>query len=100
MLRVAIITYGVEPEPLIKEFTIQGAISIERIKRLKTSVLTECDFIIFDTNFNLPFDLDGTAAELLESEIIEWMNTKVFPGLEKEGKAMKVNGKWKYIKEK
>lgn len=88
MLMVAIIDYG-------KELTIQPAKSIAWIKDMKNRVLPQCDFVIHDSNLLCPVKLDRAVRELDESEVVEFLNSEVYPALEREGKMIRKNGKYR-----
>ncbi len=91
ILMCAILTWG-------KDLIFQPADSIQAVHDLKRRLdLKDTDYIIHDSVYLCPIKLDCANRELLESEILEWKMTYVYPALVKEGR-MEMNRKGKYVK--
>jgi hypothetical protein len=95
-LIITIIEYGVKPAPMVKEFRIISGKTKEWAKDMKTRVLRDCDcdILIHDSSTHSPYDLDGTAQELYEDELVEWKNTVYYQILLAEGAVIRKNSKY------
>ncbi len=91
MLMLIILSWG-------KDLIFQPVDSVQAVHDLKRRLdLKDTDYIIHDSVYLCPIKLDCATRELLESEILEWKMTHVYPALVKEGR-MEMNRKGKYVR--
>lgn len=78
-----------------RDLIIQPLDNIAQAKRLRAT-LPDRDFIIHDSAFLCPIKLDIATRQLMEDEVIEFLQTQAYPQLLEEGRMFLKNGRYKY----
>jgi hypothetical protein len=76
-----------------RDLVIQPLDNIAQAKRLRAK-MPDHEFIIHDSAFLCPVKLDIANRQLMEDEIIEFLQTSAYPELLEEGRMFLKNGKY------